>query len=215
MPSIPTPYRRTKAAKSSVYPQVLAIGSSDPSAIYLDLGCFCGTDVRKLVVDGWNPRRVIGSDLREEWFELGYRLFGDGDGRKDGESPGIRFVKGDVFDDRFLGHLPRPSVTTGTESIKNEHENGQGKANENENENESETPLDLQTVTSLNDLAGHIRCLSTFSFFHLFDREAQRDLADRLAGILSPRKGSIIFGSHQGMKVPGNRRGIGQGELFG
>ncbi len=56
--------RSIKAATSKAYPQVRRIGSEDPSAVYLDLGCFVGTDVRKLVADGWNPERVIGSDLR-------------------------------------------------------------------------------------------------------------------------------------------------------
>ncbi len=55
---------RTKAAKSTAYDDVLTIGRVDPDAIYLDLGCFVGTDLRKVVEDGWNPERVIGSDLR-------------------------------------------------------------------------------------------------------------------------------------------------------
>ena len=80
---------RTKASKQAVYEKVLEIGKSDPEAIYLDAGCFsepldshrscvvpwadqhlfwmmiAGTDVRKLVYDGWNADRVIGTDLRK------------------------------------------------------------------------------------------------------------------------------------------------------
>lgn len=36
-----------------------------------------GTDVRKLVHDGFPASRVIGSDLRPEFIDAGYALFGD------------------------------------------------------------------------------------------------------------------------------------------
>lgn len=177
---------RTKAAKSPVYPSVLSIGQSDPSAIYLDLGCFTGTDSRKLVADGWPAERVLGSDLRPEWFELGYKLYGD-----KGQC-GVTFVAGDVFDDDFL------AVEAGTAAS-------------------SAAAPDLGSLHSLNALRGRVRCISAFSFFHLFDREPQLALARKLAVLLGPhpKPGSVIFGSHQGMRVPGNRRAPGQATLFG
>lgn len=194
---------RTKAAKSPVYPSVLSIGRNDPSAIYLDLGCFTGTDSRKVVADGWPAARVIGSDLRREWFELGWKLYGDK------ERCGVTFLAGDVFDEAFL-------------ATSEEHDDDDGGDEEEEatrlSEKASSTSSpDLRSLRSLNPLRGRIRCISAFSFFHLFDREPQLVLARKLAALLGPRArpGSVIFGSHQGMRVPGNRRGPGQSELFG
>ena len=45
-------------------------------------------------------------------------------------------------------------------------------------------------------------------FFHLFDEEKQRALALRLAGLLSPRPGSIIFGRHIAGAVKGARDAV-------
>jgi hypothetical protein len=120
-----------------------------------------------------------------EWFELGYKLYGDK------ETNPIALLAGDVFDPSFLPILPPVS--------------GHPQA----------PPPSLRSLTSLSPLAGHVRCISTFSFFHLFGKEAQAELAKKLAGILSPKAGSIIFGSHQGMEVAGNRRTGGVDDLFG
>ena len=51
-----------------------------------------GTDLRKLVFDGYPASNVIGCDLRPEYVDLGYELFGDRD-----RCP-IRFITGNIFD---------------------------------------------------------------------------------------------------------------------
>ena len=51
-----------------------------------------GTDLRKLVFDGYPGSNVIGCDLRPEYVDLGYELFGDRD-----RCP-IRFITGNIFD---------------------------------------------------------------------------------------------------------------------
>lgn len=51
-----------------------------------------GTDVRKLVLDGFPATRVIGCDLRREFIEAGYTLFGDR------ASCAISFFSDDIFD---------------------------------------------------------------------------------------------------------------------
>ena len=51
-----------------------------------------GTDVRKLALDGFTATRVIGCDLRREFIEAGYTLFGDR------ASCGISFFSDDIFD---------------------------------------------------------------------------------------------------------------------
>ena len=41
--------------------------------------------------------------------------------------------------------------------------------------------------------------------FHLFQEDEQLELAQRLGALLSPLPGSIIFGFHAGLPVPGIR----------
>lgn len=43
----------------------------------LDLGCCFGQEIRQLVADGTPAENIYGCDLREEYVELGYKLFCD------------------------------------------------------------------------------------------------------------------------------------------
>lgn len=36
-----------------------------------------GTDLRKLALDGYNPKNLIGCDLRRDFIDIGYELFND------------------------------------------------------------------------------------------------------------------------------------------
>ncbi|KAI0295846.1 hypothetical protein B0F90DRAFT_1748903, partial [Multifurca ochricompacta] len=74
-----------------IYPRVLSQGKEDPSAILLDVGCCIGTDVRKLVIDGYPASQVLGIDLRPEFLTLGHKLYGDA------ESCRIHFLAADIF----------------------------------------------------------------------------------------------------------------------
>lgn len=74
-----------------IYPEVLAAGKTGKT-VFIDLGCCMGTDVRKLVADGYPAANVMGCDLRQEFIEYGYKLFGD-KGRC-----AIHFFASDVFD---------------------------------------------------------------------------------------------------------------------
>ncbi|CDO70605.1 hypothetical protein BN946_scf184748.g2 [Trametes cinnabarina] len=76
---------------NSIYPTVLEAGKKGNTR-FLDLGCCMGTDVRKLVHDGYPASHVFGCDLRQEYIELGHELFGDAD-----RCP-IRFFTSNVFD---------------------------------------------------------------------------------------------------------------------
>ena len=51
-----------------------------------------GTDVRKLVRDGYPVSRVFGCDMRQEFIDLGYKLYGDAD------ICAIQFFSSDIFD---------------------------------------------------------------------------------------------------------------------
>lgn len=54
-----------------------------------------GNDVRKIVADGYPASNVLGVDLRQQYLDLGYKLYGP--------SCDIRFITDDIFD------LPYPS----------------------------------------------------------------------------------------------------------
>jgi len=77
-------------SKNAVYGEVLEAGKSGDT-VFLDLGCCMGTDVRKLVFDGYPAANVIGCDLRQEFIDLGYELYNDRD------TCAIRFVVDDIF----------------------------------------------------------------------------------------------------------------------
>ena len=85
-----------------------------------------------------------------------------------------KFLAGDVFDDAHL------SSTAGVPPG---------------------PPPSVASVDTLTELRGHISAIHASLFFHLFTEEKQFELGKRLAALLDPRPGSIIFGSHGGMPV--------------
>lgn len=64
-------------------------------------------------------------------------------------------------------------------------------------------PTSLVALTSLNPLRGHVTAIHASLFFHLFEEEKQLELARRLAALLSPEPGSVIFGGHYGRSEKG------------
>jgi len=69
-------------------------------------------------------------------------------------------------------------------------------------------PPPVASVNTLTELRGHISVIHASAFFHLFNEEKQFELCKRLAALLDPRPGSIIFGSHGGMPVKGQHQGF-------
>ncbi|CCM03426.1 uncharacterized protein FIBRA_05557 [Fibroporia radiculosa] len=59
--------------------------------LLLDLGCCMGTDVRKLVQDGYPASHILGCDLRQDFIDLGFKLYSDG------ETCPIHFFTSDIF----------------------------------------------------------------------------------------------------------------------
>ena len=92
-----------------------------------------------------------------------------------------KFLSGDAFDDAHL--CPTAPVPSGP-------------------------PPPIPSVETLTELRGHIAVIHASSFFHLFGEEKQFELAKRVASLLDPRPGSIIFGSQAGAVVKGLREGI-------
>ncbi|KAF8517375.1 hypothetical protein BU17DRAFT_49835 [Hysterangium stoloniferum] len=66
----------------------------------------------------------------------------------------------------------------------------------------SPTCPDLQSVSTLGPLTGHISVLLAFQLFHLFTKEKQVILARRFACLLSRTSGSLIAGRQTGSLVP-------------
>ena len=144
-----------------------------------------GNDVRKAVVDGWPVQNIIASDIEEGgssplageladflviitgFWKCGHDLF-----KSTPETFPAVFIPGDIFQSEFLKTRP-PFYAK---------------------------PLEihpaLQSLTrSLTPMQGHISAIHASSFFHLFNEERQLEVAQRLASLLSPSKGSVIFGS--------------------
>lgn len=70
----------------------------------LDLGCCFGQEIRQLVADGAPAENLYGCDLREEYMELGHKLFRDKDTLKS------TFITADILDPsslltQFKGHF--------------------------------------------------------------------------------------------------------------
>ena len=74
-------------------------------------------------------------------------------------------------------------------------------------------PPPVASVKTLTELRGHISAIHTSRLFHEYNEELQFELGQRLAALLDPRPGSIIFGSHIGMPVKGDRDGV-SGKMF-
>ncbi|KAA1472575.1 hypothetical protein DENSPDRAFT_838894 [Dentipellis sp. KUC8613] len=91
---------------NKVYPHILEAGKN-PETILLDLGCCMGTDVRKLVYDGFLASQVVGCDLRPEFIAAGHKLYSDA------ANSSIHFFAGDMFA-HPLPALPRAGVQPST-----------------------------------------------------------------------------------------------------
>lgn len=92
------------------------------------------------------------------------------------ESYPAKFLAGDAFDDAHL--CPTEPVPLGP-------------------------PPPMASVKTLTELRGHISVIHASSFFHLFNEEKQFELAKRVASLLDPSPGSIIFGVQGGTPVEG------------
>ncbi|KAA1468044.1 hypothetical protein DENSPDRAFT_770644 [Dentipellis sp. KUC8613] len=163
---------RLKISRLPAYKDLLKLGKERKGAIFLDIGCCFGNDVRKAVADGYPVENTVASDLYQGLWDAGVQLF-----KKSAASTLIPFIPGDVFDPAHLAPVaPFTAASPPT------------------------TPApDLRTLASLNPLRGHVSAVHASSFFHLFDEAQQLALARALAGLLAPAPGSVIFGRHHGL----------------
>ncbi|KAI0707592.1 hypothetical protein C8Q76DRAFT_799936 [Earliella scabrosa] len=163
-------------ARLPAYQRLLTLGKEREGAILLDVGCCFGNDLRKAIMDGYPKEGALAFDLRPEFWELGHKLF-----RSTTETFPVPFIRGDVFNPVHLEIMP-PCSSAPDQPIPR-----------------------LSSLTSLNPLRGHISVIHASAFFHLFSEEKQFHLAQALAGLLSPRPGSMIIGSHGGRPHKGLR----------
>ncbi|KAJ7716739.1 hypothetical protein DFH07DRAFT_762312 [Mycena maculata] len=177
---------RLKIVKNkAAYDHVLELGKNDPGAILLDIGCCFGNDLRKIASDGFPVQNMLASDLRPDFWDMGHELF-----RSTPKSFPATFIAGDAFDPEFLDL--QPPLTE---------------------EPPSAAP-DLHSLKSLNGLHGRLSAIHSASFFHLFSEVKQLELARKLAGLLSPRSGSMIFGCHGGLPTKGFNLGSRGKHMF-
>ncbi|KAI0685825.1 hypothetical protein BC835DRAFT_490784 [Cytidiella melzeri] len=92
-----------------IYPQVLQAGKSGNHSVLLDLGCCMGSDVRKIVSDGYPAKNVLGVDLRQQFLDLGYRLYG--------QSWDTNFFTSDIFEVPYPFPRDTPIDTTPLASV--------------------------------------------------------------------------------------------------
>jgi hypothetical protein len=108
------------------------------------------------------------------FWQHGHELF-----RSSPQSFPAGFVAGDAFDSDIIKLIDQPFYSPPC----------------------TPRPGNLRELKSLTPLQGHVSAIHASSFFHLFDEDKQKELAQRLASLLSPEAGSIIFGYQRGLQV--------------
>ncbi|KAM6495366.1 hypothetical protein JOM56_008072, partial [Amanita muscaria] len=166
---------RLRIVRSPFYGRALQIAKEHKEPIFLDVGCNLGTDLRKAVADGWPIENVVGFDLEKCFWDYGHELL-----RTNPETYPAAFVAGDVFDPLIIA--PREPLY----------------------EEPSASRPDLRSLTSLTPLQGFVTVIRASVFFHLFSEE-QHLAGRRLASLLSPDPGSIIFGLQGGLPAKGTK----------
>ncbi|KAG6807488.1 hypothetical protein H0H92_007296 [Tricholoma furcatifolium] len=171
-------FTKLKISHLPAYQKALALYKEHPNALFLDIGCCFGNDIRKMVIDGWPVENALASDLRSAFWDYGHDLF-----KSTPESFPATFIAGDAFDSGFIA--PRKPFYAPEEPA----------------------PLNqpLNALKSLTPLQGRLSAVHASSFFHLFDEAGQLQLARQVATLLSPAPGSIIFGMHGGKPEKGFR----------
>ncbi|KAI0034151.1 hypothetical protein K488DRAFT_84243 [Vararia minispora EC-137] len=86
-----------KILRNFAYEQFLHLGATRQGAIFIDIGCCFGTDVRKAIADGYPPENVVAADLQK----------GEYNGTQSTpETFPVPFVQGDAFDPATLAIVP-------------------------------------------------------------------------------------------------------------
>jgi len=181
-------FARFKISTLFGYKQACSLLKERDRAILLDMGCCLGTDVRKAVLDGWPMQDIIASDIQKDFWKYGHQLF-----KSTPDTFPVAFISGDVFDSSFIFQRgPFLSMT----------------------DVEGTIIPPLNTLSSFDPVQGKISAIHISSFFHLFPEDRQLKLARIVSSLLSPEKGSVIFGQHVARPVKGYGDGDSTFERF-
>jgi len=160
------------------YKQLLQLGFTRQNALFLDLGCCFGSDIRKAIEDGFPAQNIVASDLQPEFWQFGHDLF-----KSNASTLPVTFIPGDVFDTSLISMQPPATSPHHVVDVS------------------LRSLLELDS-TSLNPLRGYLSAIHTSAFFHLFSKDKQIIVARKLASLLSVLPGSIIFGCQTGSQIP-------------
>ncbi|KAF5342837.1 hypothetical protein D9758_013377 [Tetrapyrgos nigripes] len=184
-------FLKFKSSYIPIFKHVLELGKTRQNAIFLDIGCGFGHDTRKTIADGYPIENVIASDIHPEFWTLGHELF-----KSTPESFPVPFILGDALDDAFIPDcLPFDTET-------------------HKPLTEKPSQTTLASAKSLAPLQGHVSAVHASALFHLFVEEQQRVLAKKLASLLSPEPGSVIFGFQLGASEAKEITNIREEKIF-
>ncbi|KAH7335613.1 hypothetical protein B0J17DRAFT_670811 [Rhizoctonia solani] len=98
-------FTKLKVTRYPIYAHVLEHGRTQPGAIFLEMACCFGNDARKAALDGYPVENIVATDLRRDFWDLGFKLFKD-----DSTTFPVPFLEGDVFSSQLLNlESPRPT----------------------------------------------------------------------------------------------------------
>ncbi|KAJ7020884.1 hypothetical protein C8F04DRAFT_1142489 [Mycena alexandri] len=171
-------FAKTQMSTLPAYNEVLKLGREREGAILLDLGCCCGTDIRKVARDGFPVGNLLASDILADFWDTGHELF-----RSTPKTFPVVFLPGDALDPEFL----EPSAPLAAPM----------------RVPDGGSPPPLTSLTCLTPLRGRVSVIHISAVLHLFSEDHQLHAVRSLAGLLSPLPGSIILGWHLGRRVKG------------
>ncbi|KAJ1306497.1 hypothetical protein OPQ81_007499 [Rhizoctonia solani] len=104
-------FTKLKVSRYPIYAQVLEYGRTHLDAIFLEMACCFGNDARKAALDGYPVENIVATDLRRDFWDLGFKLFKD-----DPTLFPVPFLQGDIFSAQLLdlestGSSKRPKLS--------------------------------------------------------------------------------------------------------
>ncbi|KAJ3343228.1 hypothetical protein HDU93_009212 [Gonapodya sp. JEL0774] len=166
-----------------VYRSVLNARAASTCVLpFLDLGTCFGNDLRKLAVDGYPKKELVGLDVDKTFWDCGLKLYDGGLG-EDGhftDTSGIAFMLGDILDNAFLA---------------SEDMNGSTVAPDKEH-----LPFPISRSYSpetINHLNAHFQFIHAGSLLHLFTESTIPVLLRKTFSLLRP--GGLFFGRTVGI----------------
>ncbi|KXS16556.1 hypothetical protein M427DRAFT_55501 [Gonapodya prolifera JEL478] len=96
-------YLSPRIARYPVYEEMLAAKAEGKR--FMEVGCAFGTDVRKVVADGWPAENILAVDITDNYWKLGLSLFQDAS-----TPPPVHTFFGDITDDPSTSS--RPDIIT-------------------------------------------------------------------------------------------------------